>query len=597
MTKYVPPFADMHFVLEELCKFDEIADLPDLEDATPDVMRAILGEAGRLTTEILAPLNPRGDREGSKLVDGQVRTPTGWKEAYSKFVEGGWNGVVFAPKYGGMGLPWLLNAAIQEMLHAANTSFALCPLLNQGALEAITLHASQDIKDRFLPKMVTGEWTGTMNLTEPQAGSDLGAIKTKAERHEDHYLISGQKIYITYGDHDLTENIIHLVLARTPDAPPGVKGISMFVVPKFLVGNDGTPSVRNDVHCISLEHKLGIHASPTAVLSYGENGGAIGYLVGEENKGLAHMFVMMNLARISIGIQGLGVSERAYQRARDYALERIQGQPIGTNGDQTAPIIDHPSVRRMLMTMKASIEAMRAVAYSATRSMDLAHRHPDETVREHHQARVEIFTPVVKGWCSEQSVEMTSLGLQVHGGMGYIEETGASQHFRDARVTTIYEGTTAIQANDLVTRRIIHDQGKILRDLIEEMRQIDGHLASNTDPSCLVMRRSLKAGLDALESVGDWILEAAAVDARLPAAASVNVLKLFGIVLGGYQMARGLIRAKALLDEERGDAGFLTTKTATAQFYGEHIMPQVNALLPIIVNGSQSVMSLDRAHV
>jgi alkylation response protein AidB-like acyl-CoA dehydrogenase len=582
----------MRFVLEDLCAADEVAQLPGLEEMTRDVVAAVLEEAGKLAEEVLSPINKPGDQQGSRLINGVVHTPDSWKEAYATFIAGGWNGAVFDPEYGGMGLPWLVNAALQEMLQAANMSFALCPMLTQGAIEAIIFNASDDIKARFLAKMVSGEWTGTMDLTEPQAGSDLSAVRTRAEPCGDHYLISGQKIFITYGDHDLTENIVHLLLARTPDAPPGVKGISLFVVPKILVGEDGSLLGPNDMHCVSLEHKLGIHASPTAVLSYGEKGGAIGYLVGEENKGLAYMFVMMNVARLNVGIEGLGVSERAYQQARDYARERVQGQPIGAAGANRLPIIEHPDVRRMLMTMKAYVEAMRAVTYSAARSIDFAHRHADSSVRAHHQARVELLTPVVKGWCSELSIELTSLGVQVHGGMGYVEETGACQYLRDARITTIYEGTTGIQANDLVGRKILRDRGETLRKLLEEMRGLDAELALKQDPVCAAMRSALNTGLDAVAEVGDWLLSAAARDPRLPAAASVHVLRLIGTVIGGYHMARSALAAMAKLDAGEEDRAFLGGKIATARFYAEQIMPQVNALLPAIVNGSESVLLL-----
>lgn len=594
MTTYVPPINDMRFVLEELCSLENISTLPGLEEASPDLVSAVIEEAGRLSGEVLAPINQEGDQQGSRLIDGVVQTPKPWKAAYEKFIEGGWNGVVFDPEFGGMGLPWLVNAALQEMLYAANMSFGLCPLLTQGAIEAITFNGSDELKARFLPKMVSGEWTGTMDLTEPQAGSDLSAVRTRAERNGDHYLITGQKIFITYGDHDLTENIIHLVLARLPDAPPGVKGISLFVVPKVLIGDDGSLGELNDLQCVSLEHKLGIHASPTAVLSYGDNGGAIGYLVGEENKGLAYMFVMMNLARFAVGVQGLGVSERAYQQARDYALERVQGQPIGVDGHDHAPIIDHPDVRRLLMTMKANIEAMRVVAYTTARSIDFSHRHPDADVRAHHQARVEFLTPIVKGWSTELSIELTSAGVQVHGGVGYVEETGASQYYRDARITTIYEGTTAIQAGDLVSRKIARDQGKVLGEMIDEMQALDGSLATNAEPSFSVMRSTLKDGLAALSTVRDWILGATTSDARLPAAASVHVLRLMGTVIGGYHLARSALAAKAKLDAGDGDPEFLGAKIATARFYYDQIMPQTKALLPIIVDGSQSIMSLKR---
>jgi Acyl-CoA dehydrogenases len=583
----------MHFVLERLCAIGDTAQLPGLEEATPDLVDAVLEEASRLASEVLAPLNKDGDVQGSKLVDGVVRTPNGWKEAYGLFVEGGWNGAAFDPDYGGMGLPWLVNAALQEMVHGANMAFGLCPLLNQGAIEAVSLNGTDELKARFLPKMVTGEWTGTMNLTEPQAGSDLGAVRTKAERNGDHYLISGQKIFITYGDHDLTENIVHLVLARIPDAPAGVKGISLFLVPKICVAEDGSLLEPNDVRCVSIEHKLGIHASPTAVLAFGDTTGAVGYLVGEENRGLEYMFVMMNFARLSVGLEGIGVSEAAYQLARDYARERVQGTPIGASGGQRAAIVHHPDVRRMLMTMKAQVEAMRAVAYTTARSIDFAHRHPDEAVRAYHQARIELLTPVVKGWGTELSQELTSLGVQVQGGMGYVEETGAAQFFRDARITTIYEGTTGIQAQDLVGRKIFRDRGQAAGVLIDEMRALDPALAANDEPAWSVLRSSVAAGADALSRVVEWILAVTKASPRLPAIASFHVLRLFGTVVGGYQMARAALAAKAQLDAGQGDAQFLSGKIVTARFYAEQIMPQVHALVPTIVGSSEAVMALD----
>ena len=590
---YAAPLREMRFVLEDLCGIEEIARLPGLEEASPDVVAAVLEEAARLSGEVLAPINQEGDRQGSRLIDGVVRTPDRWREAYTTFVEGGWNGAVNEPEYGGMGLPWLVNAAVQEMIHGANMSFALCPMLTQSSIEAVALNGSEQLKARFLRKMVSGEWTGTMNLTEPQAGSDLSAVRSRAERQGDHYLISGQKIFITYGDHDLTDNIIHLVLARTADAPPGVKGISLFVVPKILIDENGTPTEPNDVHCVSLEHKLGIHASPTAILSFGDKGGAVGYLVGEENRGIEYMFVMMNLARWAVGIQGLGISERAYQQARAYARERTQGRPIGAVGTGPMAIIHHPDVRRMLMTMRAETEAMRAVAYAAARSIDFARRHDDPKVRAQHQARLDLMTPIVKGWCTERSIDLTSLGVQIHGGMGYVEETGACQHFRDARITTIYEGTTGIQANDLVGRKIIREEGESARALIGDIRALDGVLASNTQPAAAVIRSTLADGADGLAQVVDWLLDAAKRDPRLPAAASVHVLNLFGTVIGGYEMAKAALAAARRLDAGDGDPHFLQAKIATARFYAEQIMPRAASLMPIIVHGSHSVMSLD----
>ena len=592
MATYAAPLRDMRFVIEELCAIEETARLPGLEEASPDLVAAVLEEAGKLSGEVLAPLNQEGDRQGSRLLDGRVKTPDGWKQAYRTFIEGGWNGAVCGAEYGGMGLPWLVNAAIQEMIHGANMAFALCPMLTQGAIEAISLNGSDALKTRFLAQMVSGQWTGTMNLTEPQAGSDLAAVRTRAERRDGHYLITGQKIFITYGDHDLTDNIIHLVLARLPDAPAGVKGISLFVVPKVLTGDDGGPAGPNDVKCVSLEHKLGIHASPTAVMSFGDRGGAVGYLVGEENRGLEYMFVMMNLARFAVGIQGLGISERAYQQARDYARERVQGKPVGSTGPDRRAIIHHPPVRRKLMRMKAEIEAMRAVSYTAARSIDFAHRHPEKAVRAYHQTRLDLLIPIVKGWNTELAVELSSLGVQVHGGMGYVEETGACQHFRDARITTIYEGTTAIQANDLVGRKIIRDHGSGIGVLLSEMRALDPILIDCPDPACAVLRSALREGVDAAAAVVDWLLDQGQTDPHLPQAASFHVLKLMGWLTGGFQMARAALAARVKLDAGQGDPAYLNAKIATARFYAEQIMPQIPALARIVCDGSGSVMSL-----
>jgi alkylation response protein AidB-like acyl-CoA dehydrogenase len=596
MISYVAPIADMRFVLEELCGLERTAELPGLEEATPDLVAAVLEEAGKLAGEVLAPINRSGDQQGARFVEGRVRTPEGWSTAYRSFSEGGWNGAVFAPDYGGLGLPWLVNAPVQEMIQGANMAFSLCPLLTQCAIEAIASNGSEELKQRFLPRMISGEWTGTMNLTEAQAGSDLSAVRCKAEPRGDHYLIRGQKIFITYGEHDLTDNIVHLVLARTPGAPPGVKGISLFVVPKILVQADGSLGAANDLRCVALEHKLGVNGSPTAVLAFGDGGGAVGHLVGEENRGLEYMFVMMNLARLMVGIQGLGIAERAYQQALAYARERVQGRPLGSEGDgANLPILHHPDVRRMLMTMKAEIEAMRAVAYATARAIDYAQRARDPEVRARHQARFDLLTPIAKGWCTELGFEIASLGVQIHGGMGYIEETGAAQHLRDARITTIYEGTTGIQAGDLVGRKIIRDKGAAIGELIAEMRALDDKLASNRAADLAVLRQALSDGLDALEEVVAWLLAKAEEDPRLPGAASMSTLQLCGIVFGGYQLARAAIAARRRLAAGEGDVGFLEAKLATARFYAEQEMPKVQALRAAAVKGSASVFGLDEA--
>lgn len=590
MTAYTPPLRDMEFVLAELAGLDEVAALPGYEEASPELVHSVLEEAGRIATEVLAPINQQGDRQGAKLVDGTVRTPEGWDKAYGTLIEGTWIGLPFAAEWGGMGLPGLVNAAVSEMWQAANMAFTLCPMLTQGAVNAILECGSAEQKATYLPKLVTGEWAGTMNITESGAGSDLGAIRTKAVKDGDHYLISGQKIFITYGDHELADNIIHMVLARTPDAPSGVKGISLFIVPKFLVEADGNPGIRNDVTCVSLEHKLGIHGSPTAVMSFGDHGGAIGTLVGEENRGLEYMFVMMNHARLNVGLQGLGIAERAYQQARSYASERIQGKPAGA--DRVSAIVDHPDVRRMLMTIKSHVEAMRALAYVAAAALDKAHAEPDAALREGAKRHAEFLNPIVKGWCTETGVEMASLGVQIHGGMGFIEETGACQHLRDARITSIYEGTTAIQANDLVNRKILRDKGATARAVLAEVAALADELRGASDAALAAIGQSLSEGANAATQAVEWLLVSAA-DPRLAAAAGVPLLKLLGIVLGGYQMARAAAIARHRLDNNNeGDAGFLEAKLNTAWFYAEHVLPQAPGLLPSITRGARAVMAV-----
>ena len=589
---YTAPIRDMEFVLTELADLAGIAGLPGYEQATPDLVSAVLEEAGKLAAEVLAPLNQIGDRDGSHAVDGEVRTPAGWKEAYRKFVEGGWNGLPLTPDYGGQGLPWLVATAVNEMWHAANMAFSLCPMLTQAAVEAIVTHGSAEQKALYLPPLISGDWTGTMNLTEPQAGSDLSAVRTKAVPQGDHYLISGQKIFITYGDHDLTDNIVHMVLARLPDAPPGVKGISLFIVPKHTVTKDGKLHERNDVRCVSLEHKLGINASPTAVLAFGDSGAATGYLVGEKNRGLEYMFTMMNLARLGVGVEGLGIAERAYQQARAYAKERVQGRAPNGPADERTTIIHHPDVRRMLMTMKAQIEAMRALAYVAAAAFDRSVHEPDEDERRRQHDLVDLLTPVVKGWCTELAVEIASLGVQVHGGMGYIEETGASQHLRDARITTIYEGTTGIQANDLVGRKVIRNGGIAARELINTMKDDTGELARVSNRAVNDVRNALVDGIEVFSEATDWLLASNERDPRLPAAASVPYLRLLGTVAGGWQMARAALAAHRKLEGEAGDVEFYKAKLVTARFYAEQIMPQASALLQVITRGSGATLEL-----
>jgi len=595
MSTYHAPLRDMEFVMNELAGLAQIAALPGYEEATPDTVAAVLEEANRFAADVLDPLNASGDREGARLLpDGSVKTPEGFKAAYRKFIEAGWNGINKPADYGGQHLPQLVAAAVEEMWHAANMAFDLCPLLTQGAIDAIELVGTDDQKSRYLPHMVSGEWTGTMNLTEPQAGSDLAAVRMRAEPQPDgSWKLFGQKIFITYGEHDFAENIVHLVLARTPGAPEGVKGISLFIVPKFLVNADGSLGARNDVHCVSLEHKLGIHASPTAVLAYGDHGGATGYLIGEQNRGLEYMFIMMNQARFSVGMEGVGLSERAYQRAVSYARERVQGRPVG--GEKTArpaPIIEHPDIRRMLMTMRAYIEAMRALGYVTAAAIDNARHAAGAALRSQHQAFVDLMIPVVKGWCTETAQEITYLGVQVHGGMGFIEETGAAQYYRDARIITIYEGTTGIQASDLVGRKTARDSGATANLVAAQIDKVAAHLASHTDPSLNAIGLRLAAATAALQSAIDWIVSTSAANARTAYAGSVPYLKLWGIVAGGWQMGRAAMVAVDKLARGEGDAAFMRAKIATARFYAENLLPLAEAHAQSAIGGSQATLAL-----
>ena len=594
MPGYNAPIRDMHFVIDELAGLESLAALPGYEEVTLELADAVLEEAAKIAGEVLAPLNKLGDERGASLTKEGVVAAEGFGAAYRQFVENGWNGLSGDPEYGGQGLPWLIAAATVEMWNSANMSFALCPLLTAGAMEAIRAHACDDLKRRFLPKLVSGEWSGTMNLTEPQAGSDLSAVRTRAVPEGKHYRISGQKIFITWGDHDMTENVVHLVLARLPDAPEGTRGISLFLVPKFLVGADGSLSKRNDVVCASIEHKLGIHASPTCVMSFGEKGGAIGYLVGRENEGLAHMFTMMNEARRKVGLQGLGIAECAYQAARDYATERVQGRPVGQRSGNRVTIIHHPDVRRMLLTMKSQIEAMRALGYVLSADADFAHKHSDPAKRRHHQARIDLLTPVLKGWCTELGVEIASLGIQVFGGMGYVEETGAAQYLRDARIATIYEGTTGIQAGDLVGRKLTMDNGSAMDALIGEVREVEEQLGGADNVDFPAIRENLAIGIEALEQATQWMRQMIGRDPNAAFGASVNYLMLTGYVCGGWQMARAALAARARLTAG-ADEDFYRAKIATARFYAEQILPKATALLAVVKSGASTALALDEA--
>jgi 3-(methylthio)propanoyl-CoA dehydrogenase len=592
MTTYRAPIRDMQFVINELVGLDGLAALPGYEEVTAELTEAVLEEAAKIAGEVLAPLNKPGDEQGASLTERGVRAADGFGAAYRQFVENGWNGLSGAPEYGGQGLPSLIMAATVEMWNSANMSFALCPLLTAGAMEAIKAHGSEELKRRFLPKLVSGEWSGTMNLTEPQAGSDLSAVRTRAVPEGGHYRISGQKIFITWGDHDMTENVVHLVLARLPDAPEGTRGISLFLVPKFLVGPDGSLAERNDVVCASIEHKLGIHASPTCVMSFGEKEGAEGYLVGRENEGLPHMFTMMNEARQKVGLQGLGIAECAYQAARDYAKERVQGRPVGQRSGDRVTIIHHPDVRRMLLTMKSQIEAMRALGYVLSADADFAHKHPDAAERRRRQARVDLLTPVLKGWCTELGVEIASLGIQIFGGMGYIEETGAAQYLRDARIATIYEGTTGIQAGDLVGRKLTMDNGAAMAALIAEMRDVEGQLGGSDNAYFPAIRETLAAGVRALEQATQWLLQTIGHDPDAALGASVNYMMLTGYVCGGWQMARAALVARARLTTG-ADEDFHRAKIATARFYAEQILPKASALLAVVKSGASTALALE----
>lgn len=593
MADYIAPLRDMQFVINELAGLDVVTRLPGCGEVTSDLVGSVLDAAGKFATEVLAPLNTVGDRTGAKLNGDTVTTPPGFKEAYARFVADGWNGLALDPEYGGQGLPQLVSAPVIEMWQAANMAFALCPMLTEGAVEALMLRGSDALKHVYLPKMVSGEWTGTMNLTEPQAGSDLGQVRTRAVREGDHYKLTGQKIFITYGEHDWTDNIVHMVLARTPDAPEGVKGISMFLVPKFLVNADGTLGKRNDVHCVSLEHKLGIHASPTAVLAYGEDGGAIGYLIGEENHGLAYMFIMMNMARFAVGVQGLGIAERAWQQALAFAKERVQSADASVRGGKPVPIIRHPDVRRMLMSMKAKIEAMRALCYVTAMQLDVSFHHAEESARQRAQAFVDLMIPVVKGWCTENAIEITSTGIQIHGGMGFIEETGAAQYFRDARISTIYEGTTGIQAKDLIGRKLARDNGAVAKALMVEMRALDAKLAKAEQEDIKIIRARLSAGIDALENSVNWTVANYASDINAVSAGAVPLLKLFGIVTGGWQMARAALVVHDKLKQGDGDSAFYKAKLGTARYYADYELTQAPALKESIVAGAAGVLALD----
>ncbi len=599
---YAAPLKDMLFNIRHLADIDRIAQIPGFEDAGFETAQAVLEECARLNEGVIAPLNWDGDQNPSSFKDGVVTTTPGFKEAFVQYAEGGWQGLQHPVDFGGQGLPKTIGAACGEMLNSANMSFALCPLLTDGAIEALLTAGSDDLKATYLENLVSGKWTGTMNLTEPQAGSDLAMVRTRAEPQPDGtYKVFGTKIFITYGEHDMAENIVHLVLARVTGAPEGVKGISLLVVPKFMVNPDGSLGARNDVHCVSIEHKLGIKASPTAVLQYGDgtaakdvNGtgpGAVGYLVGQENRGLEYMFIMMNAARFAVGVQGIAIAERAYQKAVAYAKDRVQSRPVDGSLSASAPIIHHPDVKRMLMTMRASTEGCRAMATVAAAAYDAAHHHPDAEVRKQNQAFYEFMVPLVKGYSTEMSLEVTSLGVQVHGGMGYIEETGAAQYYRDAKILTIYEGTTAIQANDLVGRKTARDGGQTARAIAAQVEATEQVLRARPGADARAVAQRLQAAREAYLDVVEFVATNSRSNPNAAFAGSVPYLMLAGNLVAGWQLARALVVAEDQLAAGENVA-FMKAKITTARFYADHLLSRAPGLRDAIVEGADSVTAL-----
>ncbi len=597
---YKAPLKDMLFDIKYLANIEQIAKIPGFEDAGFETAQAVLEECAKFNEGVLSGLNWEGDKNPSSFKDGVVTTTPGFKEAFRQYAEGGWQGLQHPLDYGGQGLPKTIGAACSEMLNSANLSFALCPLLSDGAIEALLTAGSDELKAVYLEKLIKGQWTGTMNLTEPQAGSDLAAVRSRAEPQADgSYKVFGTKIFITYGEHDMAENIMHMVLARVSGAPEGVKGISLFVVPKFMVGKDGSLGTRNDVHCSSIEHKMGIKASPTAVLQYGDNGGAVGYIVGEEKRGLEYMFIMMNAARFAVGVQGVAIAERAYQKAVTFAKDRVQSRPVDGSIKASAPIIHHPDVKRMLMTMRAYIEGCRAMASVAAAAYDASQHHIDTDVRKQSLAFYEFMVPLVKGYCTEMSLEVTSLGVQVHGGMGFIEETGVAQYYRDAKILTIYEGTTAIQANDLIGRKTSRDGGQTAKAIAKQIEATENQLTSQGSPDAVAMARRLKAAREAFVDVVDFVVGGLgkAPDGSTKAspnavfAGSVPYLMLAGNMLAGWQMGRSLLVAQEQL-AQGVDSAFMQAKITTARFYADHLLTKAPGIRDSIVEGADCVTAL-----
>ncbi|MDA0997960.1 MAG: acyl-CoA dehydrogenase [Proteobacteria bacterium] len=578
MSIYHAPVEEMLFTMTEVGGLAKISELPGCEEVSADLVAAILEEAGKFGTEVLDPINRIGDIEGCVLDNGVVRTPPGFKEAYRQFIDGGWNGVPFDPEFGGQGLPWIVATAIAEIWHSANMSFALCPMLSMGTVELLSTHGTPALKELYLAKLVSGEWNGTMNLTEPHAGSDLSRVRSKAVKDGDVYRIFGQKIFITFGEHDFTDNIVHMVLARTPDAPDGIKGISLFLVPKFTVGQDGSLGPKNDLRCGSIEHKLGINASPTAVMLFGENDGAVGYLIGEENRGIEYMFTMMNNARLAVGLEGVAIAERAYQRARAFAGERMQSRDVIAGGKEPVAIINHPDVKRMLLSMRAQTEAVRGLAYWVAGKLDISKRHPDSQKAAEAQRLVDLLTPVVKAWSTDTGVEVANTGVQVHGGMGFIEETGAAQHLRDARIAPIYEGTNGIQAIDLIGRKVFRENGETVKILIEEMR---ASVAAMATP-----HPRLAAAIDALERATDWVVGAGGTDFGLVLAGATPYLRLLGITVGGWLLVGA---AEAAARQAAQHPTLAARKAAAAKYFALHILIEAPMRAEIVINGGTAI--------
>lgn len=593
MTVYAAPLAEMRFVIREIADLKAVRALPGYEEASDDLVDAILEEAGRLGAEVLAPLNASGDRQGCRCENGVVRMPDGFVEAYRQFVEGGWNSLAFPTEYGGQGLPYSLATAVGEIWNAANMAFGLCPMLTQAAAELLLHHGDERMRADYLPKLVSGEWTGTMLLTESQAGSDLARVRARATPEGGHYRISGQKIFITYGEHDLAPNIMHAVLARTPNSPEGARGLSLFLVPKFLVQEDGRIGPRNDLRCVSIEHKLGINASPTAVMSLGDDGGAIGFLIGEENRGLGLMFTMMNNARLAVGLEGIGVADRAFQQARSYAFERVQGRQLGGEDPQAVAIVRHPDVQRMLLTMKSQTEAARALTYFTAAAVDTARSHADQETRSQRQRLVDLLTPVVKAWCTDIGIDVADCGIQVHGGIGYIEESGVPQLLRDARIAAIYEGTNGIQALDLVGRKVAGDGGAAVREMIAVIVSADADLAEVRDADVQAIRGRLARAVADLTGATDWLLENYLGEPRRVFTGAVFYLRLFGNVVGGWLMATAAAKAATQLAEAAGDRAFLSAKLKSARYFADTRLAESGALRRKFVAAGDALEGFD----